>query len=305
MATSEAEPASEGRGDARQHAPHSATDAPHVPLDLTPDTQPSLPAKRPPELSDAPSKKSRPSVSLSMWLASSGQSADPEQLPPPITCPDARIEDRNSVFVGYVYPLTTASPTRIGALLDNLTRVVHPAIPASQLPPQFQHSAPNRRGSTHDMYAYRVLQLKPGRNGLQGPNDFGMEQGLEDDGEHWGAEKIMRVIREMGASDVLVIVSRWYGGELLGPVRFDHITNAARAALRQFLHDEAIQERRNQLQVLDRKIALARQPNLEPPVPDPYHNLTMDRAQRLLRARTKTLQMVQRRTSPASDNKPS
>lgn len=268
-----------------------------------PSTTPELPAqgegsrKRTHDTTEEPSKRTRSSVSLSMWLSSSGQSADPEQLPAPLTCPAARIEDRNSVFVGYVYPLTTPSPTRIGALLDNLTRVVHPAIPVTQLPPQFRHSSANHRGSTHDMYAYRVLQLKPGRTGLQGPNDFGVEQGQDDDGEHWGAEKIMRVIRELGASDVLVIVSRWYGGELLGPVRFDHIINVARAALLHYLDHEALHERRTQLQALDRKIAVARQPDAAPPAPDPYDGLTEDRAKRLLQARTKTLQMLQRKAA--------
>ena len=247
--------------------------------------------------SETPSKRAKGAVSLSTWLTSSGASADPEGLPEPYTCPAARVEDRNSVFVGYVYPLSTASPTRIQALLDNLTHVVHPAIPLSQLPPQFQHASAKHRRSTHDMYAYRVLQLKPGRTGLQGPNDFGIEQGLEDDGEHWGAEKVMRVIRELGASDVLVVVSRWYGGELLGPVRFDHITNVARAALLHYLAHEAVQTLREQLQQLDRDIARARRPDHPPPPPDAYDDLTEARAKRLLQARTKTLEMLRRRAS--------
>ena len=33
------------------------------------------------------------------------------------------------------------------------------------------------------------------------------------------------------ARDVLVVVSRWYGGTLLGPDRFKHINNAARMVL--------------------------------------------------------------------------
>lgn len=287
-----------------EHAPKPVAGASDAPTDAVEDTNTAesgaLRAKRAHDAVEPPAKRAKPSISLSMWLTSSGESADPEQLPPPSTCAAARIEDRSSVFVGYVYPLTTASPTKIAALLDNLTRVVHPSIPVGMLPPQFQHSAPNRRGSTHDMYAYRVLQLKPGRTGLGGPSDFGMEHGQEDDGEAYGAEKIMRVIRELGASDVLVVVSRWYGGQLLGPARFDHITNVARAALQHYLQDETVREKRTQLQALDRRLARARHPDQEPPPPDPYADLTLDRAERLLLARTKALQVLQRKAAEAS-----
>lgn len=239
-----------------------------------------------------PTKRAKTDVSLATWLTSSGGTADPDSLPAPVTCDAARIEDRSSVFIGYVYPLATASPTKISALLDNLTHVVHPTIPAAELPAQFRNSAPHRRGSTHDMYAYRVLQLKPGRSGMQGPNDFGMEQGQEDDGEAWGADKIMRVVREMGASDVLVVVSRWYGGQLLGPARFEHIANAARAALRHYLQGESLEAMRRQLQALDRQLASVRHPGTEPPPAEPYDGLTEERAQRLLLARSKALQAL-------------
>jgi len=244
--------------------------------------------KRAAEDESGPSK--RPIVSLSAWLSSSTGNADASALPPPVTCDEAYIEDRHSVFIGYAMRLTTASPTYISALLDNLTHVIHPAIPISKLPPQFRHSAPSKRGSTHDMYAFRVLQLKPGRTGLNGPRDFGIEQGKEDDGETWGADKIMRVIRELGASDVLVVVSRWYGGELLGPVRFEHIENAARAALQGYLVEEQISELRAELRAFDKKIAYARQ---IPYKENAYEGLKLEQAKRLLVARTKTFSLVQ------------
>lgn len=189
-------------------------------------------------------------ISVPLWLSSAGESADLNSIPWPTTSASARIEDRNSVFVGYVYPLASNSNAAVSSLLNHLTRIVHPTIPVSSLPPQFQNSAPSRRGSTHDMYAYRVMQLKVGRTGLGGPSDFGTEQGQEDDGEKWGGDKVTRVIRDLGASDVLVIVSRcvgmqdedlthrWYGGELLGPVRFDHITHCARSALQAHMDEE-------------------------------------------------------------------
>ncbi|WFD29068.1 hypothetical protein MSPP1_000073 [Malassezia sp. CBS 17886] len=253
-----------------------------------------------------PAKRARASqtasVSLTTWLSSSGTSADPAGLPAPVTSATARVEDRNSVFIGYVYPLTNASSTQISALLDNLTKVVHPTIPVNSLPPQFQNSAPSKRGSTHDMYAYRVMELKPGRDGLGGPGDFGTAQGQENDGENWGGEKVMRVIQDMGASDVLVIVSRWYGGELLGPVRFDHIIRVARAALQHYMDEEALASYREQLRALDADITAARaarQPATDAPSPPAapggaYADLTTEKAKRLLLARSKTLATLRR-----------
>lgn len=246
--------------------------------------------------SASPPPSRAPKVSLASWLSSSTGSADLQQLPMPTTCDAAHIEDRHSVFLGFVYPLTTPSPTRIAALLDHLTHVVHPALPPTKLPAALAGVSATKRGSTHDMYAYRVLQLKPGRTGRGGPNDFGVEQGQEDDGEAWGADKVARVIRELGASDVLVIVSRWYGGELLGPVRFDHITRVARAALQAHLDQEALQERRAQLQQLDREIAAARgAPASAVPA---YEALTPERAQRLCLAKQKTLHLLKKSVPP-------
>lgn len=233
----------------------------------------------------------RPKVSVAAWVTSSSQSADAGALPAPTTCAEAHIIDRGSVFVGYVYPLHTASPTYRSALMENLTHVVHPHIPDDMFTPQFRAVPPAKRKSTHDMYAYRVMQLKRGRSGLGGPNDFGTEEGTEDDGETWGAEKIMRVIRTMGASDVLVVVSRWYGGTFLGPVRFEHITNVARAALQKHFEREAVQEYRERLQGMDSRIQALRH---AAPRTDAYIDLTVERARRLLLARQRTLEALQR-----------
>lgn len=248
--------------------------------------------------SGGPKKRQKTNaVSLPLWLASPDANADLNSLPWPTTCPEARIEDRNSVFIGYVYPLTSASTAVISSLLSHLSRIVHPAIPVSQLPPQFNNSAPSRRGSTHDMYAFRVMQLKTGRTGMGGPSDFGIAQGVEDDGEKWGGDRVMRAVRDLGASDVLVVVSRWYGGELLGPVRFEHIEKTAKMALQKHMNNEvclgsqAIDRMRTKLQTLDKEIANARGRNY---AENPYSDLTIERGRRLLIARTKSLESVAR-----------
>lgn len=42
---------------------------------------------------------------------------------------------------------------------------------------------------------------------------------------------MLHLLEIVGAEDVLVVVSRWYGGIHLGPDRFKHINNAARMVL--------------------------------------------------------------------------
>ncbi|RKO86440.1 hypothetical protein BDK51DRAFT_4430, partial [Blyttiomyces helicus] len=80
--------------------------------------------------------------------------------------------------------------------------------------------------------AWRYLKLRPGRTGEGGPGDFVLESGSDDDGERWAGARVLRVLEEEGVVDGCAVVSRWWGGEMLGPVRFAHIENSARDAVR-------------------------------------------------------------------------
>ncbi|KAI4191386.1 MAG: hypothetical protein LQ346_004762 [Caloplaca aetnensis] len=56
------------------------------------------------------------------------------------------------------------------------------------------------------------------------------DTGHDDDGERYGGktlEKVLVAANVVGA----VVVARWYGGVMLGPVRFDHIRNCANEAI--------------------------------------------------------------------------
>ncbi|KAI9872505.1 MAG: hypothetical protein M1823_008151, partial [Watsoniomyces obsoletus] len=54
--------------------------------------------------------------------------------------------------------------------------------------------------------------------------------GSDDDGEKYGGKRIEKVLDELKVEGTAVVV-RWYGGVLLGPVRFTHIENVAREAI--------------------------------------------------------------------------
>ena len=72
-----------------------------------------------------------------------------------------------------------------------------------------------------------------------------------DDGEAHGSERLLKVLRDEGASDILLICSRWFGGTLLGPVRFHHIENCGREAVVEYTKMEQVFGLRGELEELD------------------------------------------------------
>ena len=74
--------------------------------------------------------------------------------------------------------------------------------------------------STHNMMAYRI-QLENG----------GVLQDYDDDGEAAAGSRMLHMLQAVNALNVLVVVSRWYGGVQLGPSRFAIINNVARRHL--------------------------------------------------------------------------
>ncbi|XP_069953769.1 protein IMPACT-B isoform X3 [Cherax quadricarinatus] len=75
--------------------------------------------------------------------------------------------------------------------------------------------------ATHNMFAYRFYP--------EGSSN--VNQNCEDDGEIHAGSRLLHLLQILDAKDVLVVVTRWYGGVHLGPDRFKHINNAARQIL--------------------------------------------------------------------------
>lgn len=53
----------------------------------------------------------------------------------------------------------------------------------------------------------------------------------DDDGETAAGGRLAHLLTLLEVENVLVVVTRWYGGVLLGPDRFKHINRVARDAL--------------------------------------------------------------------------
>lgn len=82
--------------------------------------------------------------------------------------------------------------------------------------------------ATHNMYAYRIIEE---RQTEKGESRTLKHQDCEDDGEHGAGIKLVHLLELLDARNVVVVVTRWYGGIHLGPDRFRHICNIARDIL--------------------------------------------------------------------------
>lgn len=84
--------------------------------------------------------------------------------------------------------------------------------------------------ATHNIMAYRFTDPASGL----------IHHDYDDDGECAAGGRLAEMVRLMGASNVIVVVSRWFGGVLLGPSRFKFICNTARNLLEEhgFCRDE-------------------------------------------------------------------
>ncbi|ONH68137.1 Protein IMPACT [Cyberlindnera fabianii] len=58
-------------------------------------------------------------------------------------------------------------------------------------------------------------------------------QGMSDCGEAGAAVRLMGLLERTGLVNVLVVVTRWYGGTPLGGARFRHISTVAVEALKE------------------------------------------------------------------------
>jgi putative IMPACT (imprinted ancient) family translation regulator len=56
----------------------------------------------------------------------------------------------------------------------------------------------------------------------------------DDDGEDGAGSRLAHLLELRHEGNILVLVSRWYGGIQLGSKRFVHISNVARQVLEQF-----------------------------------------------------------------------
>eukprot|EP01025_Chloroclados_australasicus_P011350 TRINITY_DN14908_c3_g1_i1.p1 TRINITY_DN14908_c3_g1~~TRINITY_DN14908_c3_g1_i1.p1 ORF type:complete len:314 (+),score=39.07 TRINITY_DN14908_c3_g1_i1:101-1042(+) len=79
------------------------------------------------------------------------------------------------------------------------------------------------RNATHNIMAYRIYN----------PVTNAFIQDFDDDGETAAGGRMLHMLQAANVRDAVVVVSRWFGGVLLGPSRFSCINNTARQLLEQ------------------------------------------------------------------------
>ncbi|XP_042372755.1 protein IMPACT isoform X2 [Plectropomus leopardus] len=125
--------------------------------------------------------------------------AHDEELPP--IKHGNTITDRRSTFQPHAAPVVT--PRQVKMVLEKL------------------YENKKIASATHNIYAYRIY--------CEDKNSF--LQDCEDDGETAAGGRLLHLLQILDVRNVMVVVSRWYGGILLGPDRFKHINNCARNIL--------------------------------------------------------------------------
>ncbi|KAL2037733.1 hypothetical protein N7G274_009458 [Stereocaulon virgatum] len=79
--------------------------------------------------------------------------------------------------------------------------------------------------ATHNVSAYRI------HSAGETTTSEVVYQDCDDDGERAARGRLLHLLQVMDVWDLLVVVSRWYGGVKLGPDRFSIINNVAREAI--------------------------------------------------------------------------
>ena len=124
----------------------------------------------------------------------------PKSLPVPPIFHGEPLVDRRSTFQAHV--ATVISVSDVKAVRETLLQ--------------------NRKiaNATHNIVAYRISNERKN-----------IVQDCDDDGETAAGRRLLHLLQILDAKNVVVVVSRWYGGILLGPDRFKHINNVARQLL--------------------------------------------------------------------------
>jgi putative IMPACT (imprinted ancient) family translation regulator len=133
------------------------------------------------------------------------------------------IEDRDSTFIGLYSP---------------------------NLSPKELQKLPELKSASHCMLAWR---RESNQQSLTSNKQY--VTGHDDDGEKYGGKKVEQVLVNMKAAGACV-VARWYGGTMLGQVRFAHIENSASEAVRQWTNhvgEQQAKKRRVEEEVVEKE----------------------------------------------------
>jgi len=134
-------------------------------------------------------------------------------------------------------PLPAASlPTEIfrsDEIEDQKSRFI--AVFSVSLSAKALQRLPDFHTATHRIAGWR----KPSRQRSLFPtSEILYDTGHDDDGEKYGGKRLEYVLDTMKVEGT-VVVARWWGGQNIGPIRFTHIENCAKQAIRKYMTAQA------------------------------------------------------------------
>lgn len=136
--------------------------------------------------------------------------------PPPPWELSAVVTEKKSVFVARAAPVSSVEEAKLylGNLLATDKKVAK---------------------ATHNITAWRIQ----GGGGVQ-------FQDCDDDGETAAGGRLLHLLELMGSWNVMVVVTRWYGGVQLGPDRFRFINQCGREAVLKVEEERKAREERKE-----------------------------------------------------------
>jgi len=99
--------------------------------------------------------------------------------------------------------------------------------------------------ATHNILAYRISQnnkskeekgkiIGKGKKNTSFSEGDNLTQGFDDDGEDGAGIRLLGILEKMKICNFMVVISRWFGGTLLGNDRFKHINDAAKNLINKY-----------------------------------------------------------------------
>ena len=138
-----------------------------------------------------------------------------------INSPQDKVKDINLDVTGTSMSMKPKSTAVMTMDRSHFQGHIVPIKSSDEVIPAIQSLCKDQRvaGSTHIMYAYRI-----------GDQRYNISN-WDDDGEFGAGRVIMNALDSKQFYNHLEVVTRWYGGQHLGPSRFDHIKKMAHDAM--------------------------------------------------------------------------
>lgn len=140
--------------------------------------------------------------------------------------------DRKSKFQARCHPLL--NQTEIPDLLKNLLAQDKHVAKASH-PHMYAWRTATVVQAKNDSKARKTSSKKKNNTSIQEDNIISykdLQQGSFDGGESGAGQRLLTLLERSNIVNVMVIVTRWYGGTPLGSVRFRHISSTAVESLK-------------------------------------------------------------------------